>query len=81
MIASQDNRARALQLAAAIYHLARMRTIAHQIAQNGHAVSVIYGALPPEVRRREAVDRAPPQHTRGLRRGMKGPATHRGCGA
>ena len=25
-----------------------------QIAQNGHAVSVIYGALPPEVRRREA---------------------------
>ncbi|MFG6440105.1 helicase-related protein [Roseateles sp. LKC17W] len=25
-----------------------------QISQNGHAVSVIYGALPPEVRRREA---------------------------
>jgi len=25
-----------------------------QIQQNGHAVSVIYGALPPEVRRREA---------------------------
>ncbi|GAI30586.1 unnamed protein product, partial [marine sediment metagenome] len=25
-----------------------------QIAQDGHSVSVIYGALPPEVRRREA---------------------------
>ena len=25
-----------------------------QIAANGHPVSVIYGALPPEVRRREA---------------------------
>ncbi|MFX5817247.1 hypothetical protein ABTE26_20340, partial [Acinetobacter baumannii] len=25
-----------------------------QISQGGHSVSVIYGALPPEVRRREA---------------------------
>jgi ATP-dependent RNA helicase SUPV3L1/SUV3 len=29
-------------------------TLRDQIAANGHAVSVIYGALPPEVRRREA---------------------------
>jgi hypothetical protein len=41
VIASQDNRARALQLAAALYHLARMRTIAHQIAQNGHSIHTL----------------------------------------
>ena len=41
MIASQDNRASALQLAAALYYPARVRTIAHQITQNRHAVHAL----------------------------------------
>jgi ATP-dependent RNA helicase SUPV3L1/SUV3 len=46
----------ALQLGDAVVAFSRrdVLTLRDQIAANGHPVSVIYGALPPEVRRREA---------------------------
>ncbi len=46
----------ALQLGDAVVAFSRrdVLTLRDRIAANGHPVSVIYGALPPEVRRREA---------------------------
>ncbi len=46
----------ALKLGDAVVAFSRrdVLTLRDQIAANGHPVSVIYGALPPEVRRREA---------------------------